>query len=67
VSTESAPDQALVKIGPSILAFYGLFQELGTIHHVSQPFLEPALESKKDEAIKNASEILKDEIDKAVR
>jgi HK97 gp10 family phage protein len=64
---DSAADQATVKIGASMKGFYGLFQELGTIHHVAQPFLEPALESKKDEAIHNASDILKDEIDKAVR
>lgn len=63
---ESAPDQAVVKIGPSMQAFYGLFDELGTVFMVAQPFLEPALQRKKDEAIDQASAVLKDEVDKAV-
>lgn len=48
--TESNAAEVTVKIGPSRRAFYGLFQEIGTAHHATQPFLEPALKAKKSEA-----------------
>ena len=61
---EQTANEVVVRIGPSKDAFYGLFQELGTVHHPAQPFLLPAFEDRKMEALQIASELLKDEIEK---
>lgn len=41
----AGPDVVTVAIGPShkpVDMFYGFFQEFGTAHHASQPFMRPA-------------------------
>ena len=45
-------------------AFYGLFQELGTSRHPAQPFLRPAFEAKREEAVERAADVLRDEVEK---
>lgn len=62
--TGSNSAEVVVKIGPDRARFYGLFQELGTAHHSSQPFLKPALESQHDAALDVAREVLLDAIEK---
>lgn len=39
--------EATVDVGPDKKTFYGIFQERGTVHHDSQPFMGPALESNR--------------------
>lgn len=36
-------DTAVAQVGPSKRAFYGGFQELGTVNHPAQPFMRPTL------------------------
>ena len=40
------------------------FIEFGTVHQPAQPFMRPALDTKKNEAVKRLGEALKEEIDK---
>lgn len=42
---------AAVAIGPARGYYWGLFQELGTIHHGAQPFARPAFESGMSKAL----------------
>lgn len=51
-----------VAVGPHKDAYYGEFQERGTSRHPAQPFLRPALDSKKEEAF----EIMARELGKAL-
>jgi HK97 gp10 family phage protein len=60
---ESTAFEVVAKIGPSKEAFYGLFQELGTAHMTAHPFLLPAAEDKKQEALDAAGKVLKDKIE----
>lgn len=53
-----------IDIGPSKDEFYGLFQELGTAFLSPQPFLNPAFESKREEAINAMKEKLRTEIER---
>lgn len=47
VSTVRVPGvAAAVAIGPSKEFFYGLFNELGTVHQGARPFLRPAFDSE---------------------
>lgn len=46
--TQSDISSVAVFVGPSTLAFYGGFQELGTAHHPPQAFIDPALESEEE-------------------
>jgi HK97 gp10 family phage protein len=55
---------AIAKIGPSRKGFVGSFQEFGTMHHSAQPFLRPAFDEKKDEAVKIMSDVLAEGIEK---
>jgi HK97 gp10 family phage protein len=43
--------QAAVAVGPSKLAFYGIFQEYGTVEHPAQAFGRPAFDGSRDEAL----------------
>ncbi len=52
-TAEHSADTAIVDVGPEQTAFYGRFQELGTVHHAAQPFMRPALDEN-DEAIVDA-------------
>lgn len=66
VGGESKLDHAVVRVGPSKTAFYGLFQEIGTIHMTARPFLRPAFEETKElvyaEAAKNFIEAVNEAI-----
>lgn len=59
---EQTATSALAKIGFSIRAFWGLFQELGTAHHREQPFLLPAFKEKEAEAV----EVIADELKRVI-
>jgi HK97 gp10 family phage protein len=52
-------DRVIVKIGPSKDVYYGLMQEMGTVHMAPNPFLGPALEQKADEAIQETTAVIK--------
>ena len=49
-------DQHAVAVGPNKDAFYGFFQEFGTVHHAAQPFMRPAFDLKVREALKAVQE-----------
>lgn len=51
--------KAQVAIGPGKSAFYGMFQELGTVHMPAQPFLRPAFDANKDQVIEDVGDILR--------
>ncbi len=59
VPSLSSSKVAVVRVGPRLDAFYGLFQEIGTAHHVAQPFLEPAFEETKDEVLSKIADTFK--------
>lgn len=42
---ESTVDSVTIDVGPSIQAFYGIFQEFGTAFQPPQEFVEPAIEA----------------------
>lgn len=50
--------RAIVKIGPAKDVYYGLMQELGTIHMAPHPFLGPALETKSQEATRETANVI---------
>lgn len=51
-----------VAIGPSKDAWYGKFQELGTVHHAAQPFMRPASDAKRGDARRAAKNSLRSSI-----
>lgn len=55
---------ATVRIGPSRKVFWGLFQEFGTAHMAAQPFVLPAFEATKDEALALASREFKTAVER---
>ncbi len=63
VSDQTA-DGAIAKIGPKRKAFDARFHELGTAHEPARPFLTPAFEEKRDEALVLISETLADGIER---
>ena len=44
-----------------------MFQEYGTVHHGPQPFMRPALDQGKSQAIEAMKKKIKERIDKANR
>lgn len=50
-------NEASVDVGPEKSQFYGYFQEKGTVHQRSQPFLEPALEQSREAATDAMTEV----------
>lgn len=56
-----------ILIGPSTMAFYGFFQEYGTAFQSAQPFLEPAFEEGRNEAMAKIAEELSKQIEKRLR
>ena len=58
---------ATVHIGPSALAYYGEFVEMGTIFMKAEPFLRPALEAKGEEAAQLAADVLQLEFDQFLK
>lgn len=41
---EIRESEVAIAVGPSKGAFYGFFQEFGTVHHGAQPFARPAFD-----------------------
>ena len=37
-------EEHAVAVGPAKFAFWGIFQEFGTVHHAAQPFARPAFD-----------------------
>lgn len=64
---EQAADHWIAKIGPSREGFYGQFQEFGTVDHAAQPFLIPAFEERKAEAVGIIGSELASGIEKAFK
>jgi HK97 gp10 family phage protein len=64
---EGSAERVSVAIGPDKDAFYGMFQELGTVHHPAQPFLRPALDEKANEATRAVGWELGRAVNKAAR
>lgn len=56
--TQQTATEAIGKVGPSKDAAYGLPEEYGSIHNQAQPFARPALDEKRDEAIRVIGESL---------
>lgn len=44
------------------VAAYSIFMEMGTVTHSAQPYMRPAFEEKKEEAVNNMADILREEI-----
>lgn len=65
--SENTKDAVVTRIGPAKGGFYGLFQEIGTAHHTPQPFLLPAYEETKDDALDAASDKLREAVLKAAK
>lgn len=51
VSMKGTPERAAERVGPSEDAWYGFFQEVGTMHHDAQPFLRPALDMNRAKSV----------------
>lgn len=47
-----------LQVAPGKGASHGLLQEFGTVHHPAQPFLRPAFDNKRDEAVRAFRESL---------
>lgn len=62
-----ASTEVTVGVGPSKDAFYGKFQEFGTRNHAAQPFLRPAFDAHKDDAVRELGDVLRREILKVAR
>ncbi len=66
VGAESTLDHAVVRVGPSKDAFYGLFQEIGTIHMTARPFLRPAFEETKTQVYEKAAKEFIEAVNEAI-
>lgn len=60
-STKRKTKKGTGKPGGGVAA-YSIFQELGTSSRSAQPYLRPAFEEKKQEAVESMAEILREEI-----
>lgn len=56
-----------VKVGPLRTAFYGLFQEFGTSRLAARPWLRPAFEASKVEALRRIGAALGPAIERAAK
>ncbi len=63
----STSSYATVRVGPSMDAYYGIFDELGTAHQTAQPFLEPAFDDTSEQAERIIAESLASAIEAAVK
>ncbi len=66
VSDQTA-DSAVAKIGPSRKGFYGQFPEFGTINQSADPFLRPAFDSQREQAVKVIGEELARQIERELK
>ena len=51
LSLSTRNDKGEIKVGPVKKAFYGMFPEFGTKHQAAQPYIRPAFESQKQNAL----------------
>jgi HK97 gp10 family phage protein len=56
---------AVVQVGPTHRAFYGLFGEFGTSHHPPHPFMRPAWDELAPSMVQMIGDTLAEEIEKA--
>lgn len=64
---EQTAEGALARIGPSRKGFYGMFPEFGTVHQSPDPFMRPAFDEKRDQAVKLIGEELARQIERELR
>lgn len=62
-STKRLTKKGTGKPGGGVAA-YSIFMEMGTATHSAKPYMRPAFEEKKQEAVENIAEILREEIGK---
>ncbi|MEQ1573636.1 MAG: HK97-gp10 family putative phage morphogenesis protein [Vicinamibacterales bacterium] len=60
-------DRAEVHVGMRKAAFYGHFQETGTIHEPAQPFLRPALDATADDVVRTITNDLRNSVLSGIR
>lgn len=60
-STKRLTKKGTGKPGGGVAA-YSIFMEMGTESHAAQPYMRPAYEEKKEEAVKGMADILREEI-----
>lgn len=60
---EKKPYRASAGVGPHKDAWYGLFQEYGTVNHAAQPFLRPAYDEQK----RNVQRRMRDDLRARIR
>lgn len=58
---------AVMHVGPDYKQFHSTLQEFGTAHHPPQPFMRPAFDEKKNEALDIIKRDLGDEIMKTAK
>lgn len=64
---KSSAYRAEAGIGPDEDAWYGVFAEFGTVHHAAQPFLRPAYDEQKQNAVNAMANEGRQAIKRAVR
>ncbi len=64
IFTKINPEGTEAKIGPSKRGYYGVFLELGTKKMPAYPFLKPAYENSREEAIAKLAEAEREELSK---
>lgn len=65
--TDQTATGAIAKIGPSTKGFVGIFAEFGTAHQTGTPFLGPAFDDMKEEALKIIGEELAESIERELK
>lgn len=63
IKVQETAEGALVDIGPTKEAFYGMFQELGTVRHAAHPFMRPTMDEDGAAAVAEVARVLKAEIE----
>lgn len=53
------PRKIELHVGPGPKGWHGIFAELGTSKHAAQPFLRPAFDEKRDEAVDRFADTLR--------
>ena len=67
VRISNKKDTAVAQIGPSRRAFYGGFQEFGTVNHAAQPFMRPTLDQDGQIAVAALAVHLRAGLERAVK
>jgi len=63
VDSLSTSNSVVVRVGPGMKTFYGLFDEFGTAHSTAEPFLSPAYEETKDNVLKKIAADFKEAVE----